>query len=500
MSLPRAFDEPTASATAPLIMDRVAQTRLIWLLGVFALVLLLYAGIILEVYPQHRGRLPSVAVALLGCAATAVPLRQGRGAAAMWTASIAAFVYIATAMVSGGGLAAPIAIAVPLAVVLPGWLLGRRAGRLFAALVSLLCLCLLAAELAGWLPQPTPLPVPLRFVVVIGAIAAAFALTDFAARAQRQHVRQMRRLAEELGAAHADTAVRMNEFRTLADNLPGLVMRFDLDLKCLFANQSFLLATGGDASTLIGHPLDAVFNVRDANALHAAMRRAAQGERASVLLPDFRDREGAHLLEFVVVLERDAAGAALGYLALAYDVTERERAQIELRRAVCVDPLTGLVNAVALEDRLNHALVRAGRDGRGLAVIALDLDGFARINDLHGRATGDALLVHVANQLHATAEIGDSVARIGGDRFVVIGEAIDNAEQALAFAERLLAAARQPCCFDGRTVALGASLGVAVYPHHGTRGTELLTIAESAMFGAKREGGLRVHLAHGDFP
>jgi diguanylate cyclase (GGDEF)-like protein len=173
-----------------------------------------------------------------------------------------------------------------------------------------------------------------------------------------------------------------------------------------------------------------------------------------------------------------------------------ETANEELRRRAFQDPLTGLPNRMLFEDRLAHALQRHARNGEQIAernagkvaVLFVDLDGFKPINDSLGHAAGDAVLKEVAARLSSAARDADTVARIGGDEFVLLMEDVNSLVDCVSLACRLIAALSAPLEIGGRRVALSGSVGIAAYPDHGD-GDKLVMHADAAMYTAKRAGG-----------
>ena len=148
-----------------------------------------------------------------------------------------------------------------------------------------------------------------------------------------------------------------------------------------------------------------------------------------------------------------------------------------LRRATSQslrDPLTGLPNRVLLEDRLDQALQRSRRSGEPFALILVDLDNFKDVNDVRGHRAGDAVLRALAKRFEAIVRSSDTVARIGGDEFVVLSIATADDDQAAALVGRLRQALRRPFHVDGSTVEIDGSIGWAVFPEDGDNGDELL--------------------------
>lgn len=170
-----------------------------------------------------------------------------------------------------------------------------------------------------------------------------------------------------------------------------------------------------------------------------------------------------------------------------HDATERRAAAQALEFRAEHDTLTGLANQVRLRHELDSALARAERDGGRVAVLYLDLDGFKLINDTFGHDVGDALLVAVAQRLTGVRRAGELVARIGGDELVMVAESFPPGFEG-RIAERVLGALDAPLQAGGRTLRVGLSIGVAVYPDHASDTEGLLRAADEAMYEAKRGG------------
>jgi diguanylate cyclase (GGDEF)-like protein len=152
------------------------------------------------------------------------------------------------------------------------------------------------------------------------------------------------------------------------------------------------------------------------------------------------------------------------------------------------DALTGLPNRILLADRLQQGLAMARRNNRLLAVCFLDLDEFKPVNDCFGHAVGDALLQEVAQRLSTAVRSGDTVARIGGDEFVLILNELETRDEANTILERLIGDIALPCHVMGHTLSVTASIGVILCPHPVAQPDELVRLADEAMYQAKRDG------------
>jgi diguanylate cyclase (GGDEF)-like protein len=151
------------------------------------------------------------------------------------------------------------------------------------------------------------------------------------------------------------------------------------------------------------------------------------------------------------------------------------------------DPLTALPNRVLLEDRIQQALAHAQRTGDQFTIICVDLDGFKEVNDVRGHGAGDAVLRSLARRFEAILRASDTVARVGGDEFVILSLGTGDDDQAAALVGRLRHALRRPFRVEGSTVEIDGSVGWAVYPADGATSDELLARADGQMYATKRD-------------
>jgi diguanylate cyclase (GGDEF)-like protein len=161
---------------------------------------------------------------------------------------------------------------------------------------------------------------------------------------------------------------------------------------------------------------------------------------------------------------------------------ERQRLHARLQHMAQNDELTGLPNRTFLYERLNVALARVKGSGECLCVIFLDLNKFKQVNDSFGHAVGDLLLQEVAGRLKHSLRDGDTVARVGGDEFVVLLERVKHADVAVRVVEKIRTALSQPMDLEGRNLRVLPSIGIAHYPEHGDSVARLLKYADEAMY------------------
>lgn len=170
---------------------------------------------------------------------------------------------------------------------------------------------------------------------------------------------------------------------------------------------------------------------------------------------------------------------------------ERKQLHARLQRMAQYDQLTQLPNRELLRERLKASLALARADSGQMALLYVDLDRFKQVNDTHGHAVGDMLLQAVANRLKGCVRETDTVARIGGDEFIVLLHSIHACEDAENVAGKIRQVLVQPLRLDGHNLNIQPSIGVARYPEHGTEENQLFRHADEAMYSAKRQQHLR---------
>jgi diguanylate cyclase (GGDEF)-like protein len=188
------------------------------------------------------------------------------------------------------------------------------------------------------------------------------------------------------------------------------------------------------------------------------------------------------------VFSRDEIDFLRALANVLADAIERSRAEERMRYRALHDPLTGLPNRILFADRLSQALAHARRSGATVGVLFLDLDHFKLVNDSLGHGAGDELLCALAQRLAGALRTGDTVARFGGDEFVLIADGLNGAHEGLVIAERTLAALERPFHVGGAEHYVSASLGVAVSRAGDRDAEDLIREADAAMYRAKERG------------
>ena len=264
----------------------------------------------------------------------------------------------------------------------------------------------------------------------------------------------------------------------------------DLEFRFVSVNPAFSRITGYSEEEVAGQPSSLLNSTQHSDEFYRHLRDAViqhghwKGEMWQ------RRKDGEEFLGWIELSEvRDTLGARSHYVAVVNDVTDKKRAEQELRYLANYDTLTGLPNRSLLAERLARAVVRARRQETRVAVLFLDLDRFKDINDSLGHAAGDRILKAAAARLLGIVRESDTVARLGGDEFTVVVEDITGALTAESVAEKIIAAFAEPLEIDGRSeVTISPSIGISLYPDHGLVPTDLLKFADTAMYQAKDRG------------
>jgi diguanylate cyclase (GGDEF)-like protein/PAS domain S-box-containing protein len=195
-----------------------------------------------------------------------------------------------------------------------------------------------------------------------------------------------------------------------------------------------------------------------------------------------------------ITLIRDSSGLPVGFRGIIHDITERRHAEEKIRQLAYHDSLTGLPNRKLFSDRWGIALAQSQRNQQKVGIAMLDLDNFKKVNDTLGHDAGDLLLQAAAKRLSAALRKGDTVARFGGDEYVLIIPDLKTTEDTIPVAQKIVDSFRKPFLIGTQQLFVTTSIGIAVYPNDGTDGDILLKNADKAMYQAKQTGRNRYKL------
>lgn len=302
----------------------------------------------------------------------------------------------------------------------------------------------------------------------------------------------LRQLRFEAGQAARLTASE-EQFRQLVERAGDALYLHDLDGRILLVNQQGCDSLGYACTELVGRSVADLVPEADF-ARQCSLWPALQSEVPLTLETTNRRKDGSVFPVEVRLSAFEMAGRPL-VLALARDISERRALQIELEHRAHHDPLTGLPNRLLLQDRLRQAIIAARRNNRVLALLFIDLDDFKQVNDGLGHAAGDALLIEAGRRIGATLRQTDTVARYGGDEFVVLLPDLEHPENGQRVADKIVAAFMAPFLLDGGEATATASIGLALFPLHGGDEEALLHAADHALYRAKEAGRNRCVVA-----
>ncbi len=294
----------------------------------------------------------------------------------------------------------------------------------------------------------------------------------------------------------AESSLRKSEqrLRSIADNLPVLIAVIDRDEIYRFCNETYRDWLGVDPATIVGCRLKDVSGLAEYAVIKPFVTRALAGESVTFEHTGLMGSSARHMLVTYLPLRNersaDKRSEVDGFYVLIEDLTERKTLEDQLSHMAQYDQLTGLPNRYLLHDRLQLACQRTSRESKQLAVLYLDVDDFKSINDALGHSAGDALLKQFGQRLKAQVRASDTVARVGGDEFVVLMEGFHSLDHLRSVAGKIIEAMHPPFDLADRSIHVTASIGVATSPPSMTW-EEVLHAADSAMYEAKAAGSGR---------
>lgn len=287
-------------------------------------------------------------------------------------------------------------------------------------------------------------------------------------------------------------ALRRSEeqFRLAMDHTPVGFALVDLHGHFIRVNRAFCTQFGYQPDELRDRNLAVLAHPDDLPEIAHQVHRLQQRERDVVELEKrWLRRSGDPLWGLAsIALVPDEAGDPQCLIVQIQDITESRRTRDLLSHLALHDPLTGLPNRTLVIDRIQKALDRSQRTNRQVAVLFCDLDHFKVVNDSMGHELGDAVLVEVSHRLSAVLRAGDTAGRLGGDEFVIVCEDVSDEHEAIAVAERVQAAVREPAAVGGRMVVPTMSIGIAMSVGRDLDPMTLLRDADTAMYRAKDRG------------
>jgi diguanylate cyclase (GGDEF)-like protein len=275
---------------------------------------------------------------------------------------------------------------------------------------------------------------------------------------------------------------------TVFDAAHGAILIMDADWRVISANAGFCSIARCSISDIMGSRPKIETSEGQAFSFESTLN-------AGTLLPNWcgeiflvsnDQRRIPMLMDLAAVA--DEHSLPLHHIAVFTDLTEIRHAEVRLQHLAHHDSLTDLPNRLLCLDRLEHAMARADRHALRGAVILLDLDYFKRVNDTLGHNTGDEVLCVVGDRLRNAVRAEDTVGRLGGDEFLVVLEQIETLDDAAKVAEKLGVSLAEPLVLESHDVPMSASIGIALFPDHGSTPEDVIRAADRAMYTAKARG------------
>ena len=297
----------------------------------------------------------------------------------------------------------------------------------------------------------------------------------------------------QLAAARSDLRMERERLEAALDGSSVALWDTDLRTRRVYLSDAWAQIVGvgsGDTVTTL-EELEALMHPDERDMARRLSLEVMKGKRAVYAIEHrvrARNGEWKWIISRGRVTERDPhSGHALRMIGTNVDITDRRRMEEAVQAAAQSDPLTGLANRAAFAERLRLAAARSRRTGGRLAVLYLDIDRFKHVNDTLGHEAGDLLLKDFASRLRAVTRATDTVARFGGDEFVVLLEDVKDRQNALRVAEKIMLEGRRLVMIDGRGCVATASIGIA-FAENGAGDEALLRRADRALYDAKGAG------------
>jgi len=279
-------------------------------------------------------------------------------------------------------------------------------------------------------------------------------------------------------------------FRTILENMQDSYYEVDLAGNFTFINISASDRLGYSRDELLGQNYRFTTADDDLGNILAAFNEVyTTGIPNKCFINKSVCRDGSTVIvESSIGLLRNEYGEVTGFNSVGRDITERKAMEQQLADMATHDFLTGLPNRLLLHDRLHVALAQAHRNKNKLAILTLDLDRFKAVNDTHGHHVGDELLKAVGQRLTGIIRSGDTVARMGGDEFLLLMPELHQTDSVSSIISKIVEAFKGPFIIEGHRLCASVSIGIAIYPDDGMDMETLMRKSDSAMYDIKRHG------------
>jgi diguanylate cyclase (GGDEF)-like protein/PAS domain S-box-containing protein len=320
--------------------------------------------------------------------------------------------------------------------------------------------------------------------VIIALIVGRQLLTLLENRSLTRH------LEARVASRTAELKSSEQRFQALVQHSSDVVTVVDAGGVVRYQSESVTRVFGYTATELTGQPLDGILDGHSPTQLREALHQLSGHPYGNLTLElDVRHHDGrARQVEMMITNLMDDENVR-GYVLNTRDISERKQLEAQLVHEAFHDTLTKLANRALFRDRVDQTLHRRHASEALIAVLFLDLDGFKEVNDSLGHASGDQLLIQVAERLRASVRVMDTVARFGGDEFaVLIEQSTSDDRDAVDVAKRIVDDLREPFLLEGQEMHVRASIGIATAGVHADDADQLMRNADLAMYRAKAAG------------
>lgn len=291
---------------------------------------------------------------------------------------------------------------------------------------------------------------------------------------------------------HRENDLRESEkrYRLMAENTTDMISRHTPDGTFIYVSTVCKTLLGYDVEELIGHSILEFIHPDNYNEVRQSQLEIFDSSSTSSVIYRMRNRDHNFVwLETTSKVLTDPISGEEEIVCVSRDFTARKKLEEELHYLALHDGLTSLPNRILINDRFQQAIFHANREDHLTAILVLDLDRFKRINDTLGHDAGDKVLKLIASRVQECVRQIDTVARPGGDEFVILLASINHLEDAMMVASKILASINEPFILERQETFITGSIGISIYPKDGQDATMLIKNADTALYCAKEQGG-----------
>jgi diguanylate cyclase (GGDEF)-like protein/PAS domain S-box-containing protein len=296
---------------------------------------------------------------------------------------------------------------------------------------------------------------------------------------------------DEIGELTHSFSMMMNElrFQKKALDQHAIVSAVDRNGVITYVNKKFVEISGYSREELIGKTHRVIkSNIHSTEFYKDMWETITRGSAWHGEVCNLKKTGGKYWVSSTIIPFLDEQGVPQRYISIRTDITQQKHSEEQLRHMANHDVLTGLPTRRLCKENLSMAIAVARRNNTKTAVLFIDLDGFKSVNDTFGHDAGDVLLTEVAKRLSCCVREVDTVARIGGDEFMIVLTGINNRENVALVAQKIIDTLDQSFTLNSNTATIGASIGIALYPDHEQEPEALIKRADEMMYAVKSSG------------